>query len=379
MEVHPPNSLLPVISDTTTSAHDDDSNTSVFPKIALAETLRLLEVCGEKNVQETDFCLAAASAVLQAMKDSEDGGKVLETLQSCTLDALERVSLDAHKADTRLKSGPVAHSTSQSKPEEESAFWRSCREVAVASGDGELAQFTAALETFSQRALHLVTSYLTNASRVLPDTEVMQFLSQLCKQWWSPRAASLLEKGGLVQLHNRSTPSKQEVATSFSKCVKNLAAVHMVLSMQARISHCLDLKTAECARPRPLTHGCFPRASDLLFPPSAPSGAQSGRPYQSAGPSVVRGWLCSDALSPVLENLANTTPMVVYRQYQHWLETEQCVNSNEGSTSACPSTCTVGLELQRRKVFGVSCRLAGCVHACVCVSCITVAIQLLGN
>ena len=352
MAVHHPNSLLSVTFDPV-AVHEQDGEVDILPKTATAEILRLLEHCSEENVRETDFWLAAATTVLQTLKDTEGSGEVLETLQVCTLGTLGKVSLGGRQADTQLKSG--VHSTSESKPEEESVFWCSCHDVAVASDDRELSQFTAALEILSQKYLHLVTSYLKVASKVLPKNEVMRFLSTLCKQWWFPEIISLLKNGGLMQLNNRNTPSMQDAATPFSKCIKNLAIVHVILSMQARISHCFDLKTLDHAQPSSHTHGRFPRAPGLLFPPSAPL---PGRPYTAPDPRAVMGWLCSDALSPVLEILANTTPMVVYRQYQLWLEADQC--ESKGST-APP---TAGLRFQRGTVFRVSihsAELIGCV------------------
>ena len=265
-------------------------------ELLAGESLTLLGSCTE---EDEEVAVTLATIALQCLKLSRGSKPALGKIQSCAVEVLQFTASEIRSHNVRTLLLPATNATRNGINQYciSTQFWSSCYKLLTETTTGLLAP-TTTLQTLSDRCTHIMLLFLRVADRVLTSKEMVQFVEHLCNRFWRKEVSHLASELQLM-----------DAACSWSRCVQNIAIVHVVQSMCSVLCQSISR-------------------------PGHPGREDPEEPHTTAS----HAWLCSDVLSPVVSSLANTAPSLVYMTYQQWLKKDQERLRDFSSRDLCVSS-----------------------------------------
>ena len=273
-------------------------------ELLASKALKLLGSC----TKDEEAAVTLATVALQCLKLSRGNKPALGKIQSCAVEMLQFTAseIQSHHVCTPATNAPLNGVNQYCTTTQ---FWCSCYKLLTETTTDLLAPITT-LQTLSERCTHLMLLFLRVADRVLTPKEIAQFVEHLCKSFWRKEISHLASELQLM-----------DAARNWSRCIQNLAFIHIVQSMHSVLCQSISRPSQKEKHHTAATHA----------------------------------WLCSDVLSPVLSSVANTAPSLVYKTHQQWLKKDQKRLRDLSGRDLCVSSLASGQVLKARQ--GGICRL----------------------
>ena len=330
-------------------------------ELLASEALKLLGSCTEEG---EEAAVTLATVALQCLKLSRGNKPALGKIQSCAVEMLQFTAseIQSHHVCTPATNAPLNGVNQYCTTTQ---FWCSCYKLLTETTTDLLAPITT-LQTLSERCTHLMLLFLRVADRVLTPKEIAQFVEHLCKSFWRKEISHLASELQLM-----------DTARNWSRCIQNLAFIHIVQSMHSVLCQSISrpshpgqsMHSVLCqsiSRPSHPGQSMHSVLCQSISRPSHPGQSMHSvlchsisRPShpgkEEHHTAATHAWLCSDVLSPVLSSVANTAPSLVYKTHQQWLKKDQKRLRDLSGRDLCVSSLASGQVLKARQ--GGICKL----------------------